>query len=82
MQYDNTNRGTLFRNEKRISEKAPEYEGKIDINGTEYKLAAWIRESKTGKKFFSLSVSSLQTKKAEPVKQAEPIIAIDEELPF
>lgn len=86
MPFDNTNRGFLFRNEKRTSEKAPEYEGKIDINGKEYRLAAWIKESKAGKKFFSLSIASpaLAPKKEEkPVQPLETTMMDDiDELPF
>lgn len=86
MPFDNTNRGVLFRNEKRTNEKAPEYEGKIDINGKEYRLAAWIKESKAGKKFFSLSVTSpaLTPKKEEkPVQPLETTMMDDiDELPF
>ncbi len=41
--------------------------------GKEYKLSAWIKESKAGKKYFSLSVVSpaLTPKKEE--KPAEPL---------
>ncbi len=38
MTYDNTNSGVLFRNEKQ-TDKQPDYRGKVDIDGTEYKLA-------------------------------------------
>lgn len=65
MEYDNTNSGTLFRNDKATHPKAPEYTGKIDVEGKEYQLAAWVRESKNGKKFFSIKVS-------EPYKKPNP----------
>jgi len=54
MQYNNTNTGVLFKNES-DNEKAPAYKGKINVNGKEYELAAWIKEGKTGK-FMSLKV--------------------------
>lgn len=57
--YDDTNRGTLFKNEKKNSEKSPDYEGRINVNGKDYRLSAWIKESKAGKKYMSLSVSSM-----------------------
>lgn len=84
--YDNTNRGVLFRDEKRKNERAPEYTGTINILGKEYRLSAWIKESKTGKKFFSLSVTSpnLAPKKEEkPVEPLETTMMDDvDELPF
>lgn len=56
--YDDTNRGVLFKKEDRISDKSPEYEGRLNVNGKEYRLAAWVKEStRNGKKFFSISVS-------------------------
>lgn len=84
--YDKTNRGVLFKDEKRTNERAPEYTGTINFLGKDYKLSAWIRESKTGKKFFSLAITSpaLSPKKVE--KPAEPLetTMMDDvdELPF
>ena len=54
-QYDNTNRGSLFRNDRREKDSQPEYTGTINVAGGEYWLSAWLKEGK-GKKFFSLSV--------------------------
>ena len=41
MEYDNTNSGVLFKNES-DNEKAPAYKGKLNVDGTEYQLAAGI----------------------------------------
>lgn len=57
----NTNSGVLFKNESE-NEKAPAYKGKINVDGKDYELAAWIREGKTGK-FMSLKVQELRQKK-------------------
>lgn len=56
MEYDNTNRGALFKNERKEKETHSDYNGTIDVNGEEFYLNAWVKESKAGKKFFSLSV--------------------------
>jgi len=53
--FDNTNRGVLFKNDKDGNEKRPDYTGKIDVNGKEYRLSAWIRKGQRGS-FMSLSV--------------------------
>ena len=79
--YDNTNRGTLFRDENRRNDRSPEYTGTINIAGKDYKLSAWIKESKAGKKFFSLAVTAPMPKKEEPEKPFEADL-IDEDLPF
>lgn len=60
--YDNTNSGVLFKNQSE-NEKAPAYKGKINVDGKDYELAAWIREGKSGK-FMSLKVQEPRQKPA------------------
>lgn len=62
------NSGVLFKNDKKETEKHPDYKGSILINGTDYWLSAWIKEGKSGK-FMGLAVSPKETQ-AQPVKQA------------
>lgn len=58
MTYDNTNKGVLFRDtNKEEGSKKPDYTGKLDVNGKEFRLAGWLKESKNGGKFLSLSIS-------------------------
>jgi len=57
MDYDNTNRGTLFKAKEKKSEKSPDYTGTINVGGVEMRLSAWLKESKAGTKYFSLAVS-------------------------
>ena len=63
-QYDDTNRGVLFKEQDKQSDKHPDYTGGINVNGTEYRLAGWIKEGKKGK-FLSLAVSSPNGKKKD-----------------
>jgi uncharacterized protein (DUF736 family) len=63
MEYDNEKRGVLFKNSKKETEKHPDYTGTVTVDGVEYQLAAWIRQSKTGKPFMSLSLSEKQERK-------------------
>lgn len=58
---DYTNSGVLFKNES-PNEKAPAYKGKINVDGKEYELAAWVKEGKSGK-FLSLKVQEPREKK-------------------
>ena len=82
MEYDNNNRGSLFKNDRKDDAKFPDYKGSINVDGTDYWLSAWINVSKDGNKFMSLSVknknadASLQPKKK--VKQEE----FDDSMPF
>ena len=55
VEFDNTNKGALFKSDRRERESQPEYTGSINVDGKEYWLSAWIKAGKRGK-FFSLSV--------------------------
>jgi hypothetical protein len=59
--YDNTNSGVLFKNDKKGNEKAPDYKGKVNIEGKEKDIAGWIREGKSGK-FISIKISDMMKK--------------------
>ena len=58
MEFDNTNRGVLFKNDKQGVETRPDYNGKININGVEHWLAAWVKTSQKGTPFMSLSIGN------------------------
>lgn len=79
MDYDNTNTGVLFKNES-DNEKAPSYKGKINVNGQELEIAAWVRQSKAGKKFLSLKVQEPR-QKPEPKKE-QSFEDLPDDLPF
>lgn len=80
MSYDNTNTGVLFVKKERTSEKYPNFEGRINVDGKEYDIAAWTRQTKSGEKFLSLKISE-PFKKAE--KKEETLTQdLGDELPF
>jgi hypothetical protein len=80
MEYSNENSGALFKNDKATKENSPAYTGKINVDGTDYRLAAWIKEGKSGK-FMSLKVSELNTE-SKPVAKSSKIEDMDSDLPF
>jgi hypothetical protein len=72
MAFDNNNRGILSKNQNKTADNHPEYSGSINIDGTDYWLSAWIKESsKDGKKFFSLSVKPKDAVKQKPKAMQE-----------
>jgi hypothetical protein len=67
-EYDNTDRGALFKNDRKEKESHPDYKGSINVGGVEFWLSAWIKEGAKGK-FMSLSV---QAKDAQTKPAAKP----------
>jgi hypothetical protein len=59
-EYSDENKGILFNEEVKKSEKSPDWTGKINVEGKEYRLAAWERTTKTGTPILSLAVSEFK----------------------
>ena len=49
--YDNTDKGALFKNDKKETDSHPDYKGSINVEGKEYWLSSWINTSKKGVKY-------------------------------
>ena len=47
-EYDNRNTFTLFVNDKKGNEKAPDRSGTLNVDGVEYYIDGWIRKGKSG----------------------------------
>ena len=73
-QYDNTNRGVLFTNDRKESDKHPDWKGRLNINGVDHWVDGWITQGARGE-FISLSLGKPCDKQgAAPAKppQAKP----------
>jgi uncharacterized protein (DUF736 family) len=83
-QFDDSNRGALFKNDRKESEKHPDYKGSINVSGHDYWLSAWIKESKDGKKYMSLSVQQKDGKPAPVAAGSRPPLKqeMDDEIPW
>ena len=90
MEYDNTNRGVLFQNDTKKSDKHPAYKGNIHFGTVKMSISAWEKTSSSGKKFLSLSVSEWtdgvrgEEQPAAVARVAMPAKAefVDSEIPF
>lgn len=58
------NSGSLFKNDDKQQGNHPDYKGTINVGGEVFWLSGWVKETKKGDKFFSLSVK-LKEKPAE-----------------
>jgi uncharacterized protein (DUF736 family) len=75
MEYDNTNRGSLFKNEKKEEEKHPDMTGTLNVNGVEFWISGWKKVSKAGSGFISLSIRPKQEQTrqiSQPTRKAKP----------
>jgi hypothetical protein len=82
-QYDNTNRGVLFKNDDKKDDRDADYRGNINVGGVEYWLDAWINTAKTsGKKFMALRVKPKEPSAAGKTTAAAPPDDFDDPIPF
>ncbi len=80
MSYDNS--GILFKNDRKQTEKHPDYTGSITINGIEHWLSAWIKKGQKGS-FMSLSIGDVKEKQAQkPQERQQPEPDFDDQIPF
>lgn len=78
-QYDNTNRGVLFRNNKKAGDSHPDYKGNVNIDGKEFWISAWAKTPKSGgDTFLSLSIQP----KDEQGQGGQSEIDKQDQLPF
>jgi uncharacterized protein (DUF736 family) len=69
--YDNTNRGAIFKNEQKTGSQ-PDYRGTINVDGVDKQISLWVKDSKAGKKFFSVQISDpYQPQQQAPAQQQE-----------
>ena len=85
MDYDNTDTGALFKNDKEGNENRPDYTGNIyDANGKKRRVAAWLKKSNnTGQTFLSLKVSDYEEQnKPQAAFEGGKVPVQDDDLPF
>lgn len=68
VEYDDTNRGALFRAQKE-KENDRDYSGTINVGGTNYWLSGWVKTSKKGAKYLSLRVKPTDADQSKPQRR-------------
>lgn len=77
--FDNTNRGALFINDKKEpGDKKPDRTGSLNVDGVEYFIDGWIRKSQAGATFLSLSVKRKQAAKPAQKPVQRPSSGFDD----
>ena len=75
--FDNTNSGALFKNDKEGNESRPDYKGSINVDGVDFWISSWLKTSKKGVKYMSLSVQPKEEVHAQGMQQAQQAIPAD-----
>jgi uncharacterized protein (DUF736 family) len=76
--FDNTNSGALFKNDKRTNDRQPQYRGRINANGVEFWVSAWVKKSRNGANFMSLALTPVE----EQVESGASDVDFDDDIPF
>jgi len=76
MEYSNENRGAVWKNDKKETEKHPDFTGSLNVGGTDYWVSAWKRKEGANDKAPALSFS-IKLKDNVPKPAARKPAAID-----
>jgi hypothetical protein len=86
MPYDNTNRGAIWPNDDKKTDKHPDYTGQINIEGQDYWLSGWKRapDAKAGSPVVSFRVNRKEQRTEAPKDYAEQKAKHDyrDDIPF
>ena len=73
--------GSMFKNQKKLTDQHPNMTGSALIDGVEYYVSAWTKTDKNGNKWQSMSFTKKDQQKTR--EQAEKAAAdMDDDLPF
>ena len=72
-QYNNTNRGQIWGNDKKEKDTHPDFKGTINVEGKEFWLSAWKRKPDSHPKAPALSFSVQPKEGQEPQQPAQPV---------
>ena len=86
MEYDNTNRGVLFKNNEKSKETDPDYKGSyMNADGADHWLNAWLAKDKNGNTYMRLSTKAKDDAHKQGMQQARQSLQakeLDDDLPF
>lgn len=86
MAYDNTNRGSIWKNERKEKETQADFTGTINVDGTDYWLNGWKRKEGADPKSpaMTFSVRKKEARDKNPTAQREErnAPAMDDEIPW
>ena len=68
-EYDNTNRGSIWKNDDKQSDKHPDFKGSLNVNGVDYWVSAWKRKEGANPKAPALSFTVKPKEEQKPISE-------------
>lgn len=81
MTYDNTNRWTLNKNDRKEKDTHPDYKGSLNVDGVEYWLDGWVKEGANGK-FISGAIKRKDAAQPKPQPASSYDDDLSDDVPF
>lgn len=66
--YDDKNRGSIWKNEKKTTDKHPDFTGSLNVDGKDYWVSAWRRKEGASDRAPALSFS-VKPKDGKPMDE-------------
>jgi uncharacterized protein (DUF736 family) len=73
--------GAIFKN-KKTNDKAPDYRGSVNIDGKDWEISGWSKQTKTGDGYLSISVKEPYNKGAAVEQHNKQAETFTDNLPF
>ena len=81
-QFSNTNRGSIWKNEKKLTDTHPDFTGALNVEGVEYWVSAWKRKPDASPNAPALSFSIKLKEPRQVVQQPAASADLDDLIPF
>jgi hypothetical protein len=85
-EYDNTNRGAIWKNKKKETDKHPDFTGSLNVDGHDYWVSAWKRrdDAPANAPALSFQVKPKDGRPREETSMSQKVRRddMDDEIPF
>jgi len=80
--YDQTNRGSIWKNEKKEKDTHPDFTGSLNVDGVEYWVSAWKRKPDANPKAPALSFRVKLKDDSKPAGKPGKFDDLESDVPF
>ena len=80
--YDNTNRGSVWKNERKTTDKHPDFTGSANVDGVEYWVSMWKRKPDANPKAPPVSFTFKRKDERARPETKQDAFEDDQSIPF